>query len=47
MSNWFIWALIAQYLVIAIVCLFEHNWARVLYYVSAASISVAVLWGMR
>lgn len=38
--------LIAVYGVIAIVAMTEGNWPRVLYWMSAAGITTAVLWGM-
>ena len=37
-------AMIAAYLVIVGTAAWERDWARVLYYVCAAGISVAVLW---
>jgi hypothetical protein len=36
--------LIVEYLAIALCSAFEWNWSRCLYFVSAAGISVAVIW---
>lgn len=36
--------LVVQYLVIAVVSAVERNWPRVLYFICAAGISVAVMW---
>jgi len=44
MSNAWMIALLAQYLGIAICAAFECRWPRVLYFVSAAGITVAILW---
>lgn len=40
-------ALIVVYLIIAFVSTIETNWPRVLYFLSAAGITVAVLWGTK
>jgi hypothetical protein len=40
-------ALVGFYLVVAGVSGVEGNWPRVLYWISAAGITVAVLWGTR
>lgn len=39
--------LVAEYVVIAVVCLVEGNWPRLLYWVCAAGLTVAILWGTR
>ena len=39
--------LVGFYLVVAGVSVVEGNWPRVLYWVSAAGITIAVLWGTR
>ena len=44
MSGKLIVSLIVAYLVIAAVAAAEKHWSRVLYFVGAAIISVAVLW---
>ena len=44
MGNRLIAVLVAQYLVIAVVAAVDRNWPRVLYFICAAGISVAVLW---
>ena len=40
-------ALILQYLVIAVAAACERNWPRVLYWLAAVQINLAVLWMMR
>lgn len=39
--------LLIEYLIIFIVCLFEKNYAKALYWLSASGLQVAVLKGMR
>lgn len=39
--------LLVAYLVIMTTCLFEKNWPRALYWLSAAMITTSVLWGMK
>lgn len=36
-----------EYLICAVVCLFEHNYPRALYWLMASGLNVAVLWGMK
>ena len=43
-SGWMIWALIAQYVVIALASAWERNWPRCMYFISAGFISLSVLW---
>ena len=38
---------ICAYMVTAIVSLYEKNYPRVLYYISASLITISVLWGMK
>ena len=42
-TGWMI-ALLLQYIGIAVVSCFERQWARSLYFVGAAAITVAILW---
>ncbi len=46
-SNILIKVLLLEYIVIAAVCFYEKNYARLLYWVSASGLQVAILWGMR
>ena len=39
--------LVVGYIIISAVCLFEHNYARALYWVSAGGITFSILWGMK
>lgn len=39
--------LLGEYIIIALVCAKEGNWAKVLYWISASGLQVAILWGMR
>lgn len=43
MGDLFVKVMIVEYLVIALVYGLNHNWAKVLYFLSAALISVSVL----
>jgi len=43
-SSALIWLLIVQYVIIALASVAERNWPRCLYFVSAAFISLSVLW---
>ena len=47
MSSTLMVALVGVYLVVAAVSAWEHNWPRVLYWVSAAGITTAVLWSTK
>jgi len=47
LSNLLIKLLLVEYLVIAVVCIFEGNWPRVTYWISASGLQIAILWGMR
>lgn len=42
-STWLMYLLIAEYICIALAAAWERNWLRVLYYLGATLISVAVL----
>jgi hypothetical protein len=46
-STWLMKALLVEYMIIAIACAFEHDWAKCLYWVSACGITIAILWGMK
>ena len=46
-SNWLIRLLLVEYAVIMAVCVYEKNWARVLYWFGAGMLQVAILWGMK
>ena len=39
--------LLVFYFIISVVCLFERNYPRALYWVSAGMITFSVLWGMK
>ena len=47
MSDKLIMALLVAYVVIMVVCVFERNWPRVLYWFGACVLQVSILWGMR
>jgi hypothetical protein len=47
MSNLLIKILLIEYIIIMVVCVFEKNWARVLYWFGASLLQVSILWGMR
>lgn len=47
MSSYMMMGLVGFYLVVAGVSGVEGNWPRVLYWISAAGITVAVLWSTR
>ncbi len=38
--------LIIQYVVILLVCLWENNWPKSLYWLGAAILNIGLLWGM-
>jgi len=46
-SNWLIKLLLVQYAIITVVCVYECNWPRVIYWVGAGLIQVGILWGMK
>ena len=46
-SSYLMVCLVVAYVVIAGVAVYEQNYARVLYWISAAGITTAVLWGTR
>lgn len=39
--------LLVEYVIIAGVCFYEKNWVRLLYWISASGLQVAILWGMK
>jgi len=39
--------LIVEYIIIGAVCLFEKDFPKAMYWISAGLISVSVLWGMK
>lgn len=39
--------LVGVYVVVAFVSAYERNWPRVLYWISAATLTIAVLWGTK
>ena len=39
--------LMGFYFVIMIVCMFEHNYPKALYWFAAGTITLSILWGMR
>jgi len=39
--------LLLEYAAIAVVCLFEKDWVKALYWVGASVLQIAVLFGMR
>ena len=47
MSNLIIKIFIVEYIILAVVCIYEGNWSMVLYWGSATGISISVLMGMR
>ena len=42
-ADWFVVALIAQYVLVAVLYAWQSSWWKALYFASAAGISVAVL----
>ena len=46
-SNWLIRLLLVQYIIIALVCVYEKNFPRVLYWIGAFALNFSILWGMR
>jgi len=40
-------SLLIVYLIISIVCIFERNYPKALYWTSAGMITFSVLWGMK
>lgn len=47
MSNFLIKCLLIEYIVIMAVCVYEKNWARVLYWIGACLLQIGILWGMK
>lgn len=46
-SQGLIQCLLVAYFVIMIVCIFERNWPRTLYWLGAALLQISILWGMK
>ncbi len=46
-STWIMYGFLVQYFICAIVCLFEGNKPRAMYWASAGLLTISVLWGMR
>ncbi len=47
MSSWLMKWLILQYILVFLFCLYERQWPRALYWLGAAILNVAILWGMK
>lgn len=47
MSNWLIRLLLVEYVVIMGVCVYERNFPKALYWLSASSLQLAILWGFK
>jgi len=47
MSQFLIKLLVAEYIIIMITCLLEHNWWRAFYWLGACILNIGVLGGMR
>lgn len=47
MSDKLILGLLGIYLIIMVVCMFEKNYARALYWFGASILQISILWGMR
>ena len=43
LSNSVMKLFLVEYLILAIICLFENNWGRLLYWISASGITLVVL----
>ena len=43
MSNWMMIALLAQYVVLAVVAAYEQGWSKSVYFIGAAVIQIGVL----
>ena len=46
-STWLMKALLVAYGVITIACLWERDYPKALYWLSACGITTAILWGMK
>lgn len=47
MSNLLTKILLIEYVIIMVVCIFERNWPKSLYFGGACILQVSVLWGMK
>lgn len=47
MSSLLIKILLVEYIIVAIVCAYERNWPKVLYWISASGLQIAILFGMK
>ena len=47
MSNWLIKILLFEYMVVMIVCVFEKNWMRTMYWFGATLLQASILYGMK
>jgi hypothetical protein len=47
MSNWLIRILILEYIIIMMVCVWERNFARSLYWLGAVILQLGILLGMK
>ena len=46
-STWLMKALLVAYVIITAACIYERDWPKMLYWVSACGITTAILWGMK
>ncbi len=46
-SNWLIRLLLVEYGVILVVCLWEKNLPRALYWLGASILQISILWGFK
>ena len=47
MSNLMMQSLLGYYIIIGVVCIFEKNYPKALYWFSAGLLTVSILWGMK
>ena len=47
MSNLLMKILLVEYLIIVGVCAYERNYIKLLYWISASGLQLAVLWGIK
>jgi hypothetical protein len=47
LSDKIMFGFLVAYFILAVICLFERNYPRALYWTAAGLITVSVLWGMR
>jgi hypothetical protein len=46
MSDKLILSLLVAYTVIMVVCIYERNWPRALYWLGAIILNMSIIWGM-